>query len=103
MFLIRDSVLAHYRENIDTFIVGSLQAGEQELEDLEQLIELYKSDLINHVKVRLEDAICYNHEIFLGMHKLPTCLMAEILHSKILAKVELIFQGIHYEIVFRDL
>lgn len=103
MFLIRDSVLAHYRDNIDTFIVGDLRAGEQELEDLEQLIELYKNDLINHVKVRLEDAVCYNHEIFRGMHKLPTCLMAEILHSKILCKVENIFQGIHYEIVFKDL
>lgn len=30
--------------------------------------------------MRLEEAICYNHEIFRGMHKLPTCLMTEIMH-----------------------
>lgn len=65
-------------------------------------MDLYKSDLINHIMSRLEIQIVENHEIFSGLQNLPKCLKCEILHQKVLAKIEKIFQGIHYEIIFKD-
>ena len=75
-------MLAHYSENLGDLLVGRQAAYVDNQEDILELIELYKSDLINHVRVRLESAVCYNHEIFKGMHQLPRCLVYEIMHEK---------------------
>jgi len=81
--VITKTVLAHYHENKQTLLSESFVMDERtntKGEDLERLLELYKTDLINHIKSRLERAICENHDIFKGVSRLPKCLMEEILH-----------------------
>ena len=80
-----------------------LDGGNKQADDLQSIMDLYRSDLINHVMSRLESTILENHEIFGSMTNMPKCLKVEILHQKILSKIEKIFQGIHYEIIFKDM
>lgn len=74
--VITESVLSHYHENkgrllnecVVSFPDDTLAShGDARADELQTIMDLYKTDLVNHVVARLESAILDNHEIFRGL------------------------------------